>query len=307
MTKWTFYTSPAEFLAAAESALQADPAGAAIIVSNAMKVSEAITAGEPEPDFPRWFAVGVGAGVVPAIAMRTAPFKPHPLWVMPMSDAAARSLAEALVSREESVAGVNGAAPAATVLAHRLAELVGGVVEEHVRLRQWEVSRILESPRRNSDPGKARLARQSDIDQLVVWWLAFKAEADEQAGRVPDEKETDERQQAVAAISRRLTFDGLWIWEHDGEPTSMVGHTLPANGMVNIAPVYTPPDRRGKGYAEALTATVASQLLASGQRVVLYTDQANPVSNAVYQRIGFQPLSDSVEMRLSPPLEPVNP
>ena len=29
------------------------------------------------------------------------------------------------------------------------------------------------------------------------------------------------------------------------------------------------------------------------QHVVLFTDLANPVSNAIYQRIGFQPVRDS--------------
>ena len=35
------------------------------------------------------------------------------------------------------------------------------------------------------------------------------------------------------------------------------------------------------------------------EQVVLFTDLANPVSNAIYQRIGFEPVSDWVTIAFS--------
>ncbi|MDT5327157.1 MAG: hypothetical protein QOF25_4309 [Mycobacterium sp.] len=35
------------------------------------------------------------------------------------------------------------------------------------------------------------------------------------------------------------------------------------------------------------------------EQVVLFTDLANPVSNAIYQRFGFEPVSDWVTIALS--------
>ena len=55
--------------------------------------------------------VGGAAGRrrVVGVAMRTAPFAPYPLFVLPMPDAAAVALARALHDRGEPVGGVNGA------------------------------------------------------------------------------------------------------------------------------------------------------------------------------------------------------
>jgi predicted GNAT family acetyltransferase len=35
--------------------------------------------------------------------------------------------------------------------------------------------------------------------------------------------------------------------------------------------------------------------------VALFTDLANPTSNAIYQQIGFEPVSDSKVVRFVPP------
>ena len=76
----------------------------------------------------------------------------------------------------------------------------------------------------------------------------------------------------------------------------MVGYTAPVVGVSRIGPVYTPPEHRGKGYAEALTYVVSQDLLARNLRVVLHTDQANPTSNALYQRLGYVPVMDRMTL-----------
>jgi predicted GNAT family acetyltransferase len=65
------------------------------------------------------------------------------------------------------------------------------------------------------------------------------------------------------------------------------------SGM-RVSWVYTPPEQRGHGYASALVAALTEQLLAAGNRCCfLYTDLANPTSNGIYQRIGYQPVCDA--------------
>jgi predicted GNAT family acetyltransferase len=64
-------------------------------------------------------------------------------------------------------------------------------------------------------------------------------------------------------------------------------------GMVRIAPVYTPPEHRCCGYGAAATAAVSQTAVDAGaQEVVVFTDLANPASNTIHQRIGYQPLDD---------------
>jgi predicted GNAT family acetyltransferase len=57
--------------------------------------------------------------------------------------------------------------------------------------------------------------------------------------------------------------------------------------------VYTPPERRGVGFASNLVAAAAQQQLDGGRSFVfLFTDRANSTSNHVYEAIGFEPVSD---------------
>jgi uncharacterized protein len=66
---------------------------------------------------------------------------------------------------------------------------------------------------------------------------------------------------------------------------------------VRIGPVYTPPELRGRGYATSLAAEVSRRRLAAGRRFCfLYTDLANPTSNAIYERIGYRRVCESAEI-----------
>lgn len=79
-----------------------------------------------------------------------------------------------------------------------------------------------------------------------------------------------------------------WLWEVDGTPVSLVNGRGTTPVSSRLGPVYTPPPLRGRGYASALTAHVASVHLEEGDtRVTLFTDETNPTSNAVYARVGF--------------------
>ena len=86
---------------------------------------------------------------------------------------------------------------------------------------------------------------------------------------------------------------GIVFWEDGGAVVSMAGFGgLTPNG-IRIGPVYTPPELRGRGYASALTAELTQRLLDGGRRFCfLFTDLANPTSNSIYQRIGYEAVSD---------------
>jgi predicted GNAT family acetyltransferase len=72
--------------------------------------------------------------------------------------------------------------------------------------------------------------------------------------------------------------------------------------MVRIGPVYTPPEFRGAGYASAVTAELSLRALEAGAaEVLLYTDLDNPVSNSIYQRIGYRAVEDRVVLAFTVP------
>ena len=73
----------------------------------------------------------------------------------------------------------------------------------------------------------------------------------------------------------------------------MAGSARPTRRAIAVNAVYTPPEWRRHGYATACVAELSGLLLRRGfEMCVLYTDLANPTSNAVYTRIGYQPVRD---------------
>jgi predicted GNAT family acetyltransferase len=134
-----------------------------------------------------------------------------------------------------------------------------------------------------SPAGAARTARLGDRPLLLEWLQAFRAEVNDLVNS------------GSAAVDDRLSYGGFLLWEVDGIAVSLAGVSRIVAEMARVGPVYTPPGLRGRGYAGAVTAAVSRAALAAGAReVVLFTDLANPTSNALYQRIGYRPVSDRV-------------
>jgi predicted GNAT family acetyltransferase len=65
---------------------------------------------------------------------------------------------------------------------------------------------------------------------------------------------------------------------------------------MTVGYVYTPPELRGRGYATSCVAELSRNILQNGKEFcMLYTDLANPTSNSIYRKIGYEEVYDSVE------------
>jgi predicted GNAT family acetyltransferase len=145
--------------------------------------------------------------------------------------------------------------------------------------------------------GIARVAMPGDRDLLRGWLRAFADEA------LPPEHPRDDARMDLD-IDLRLVEQGgaYWLWE-DGVPVSMSGHGVVPGVGSRIGPVYTPPPHRGQGYATRLVAEHSAARLAAGDAACfLFTDLANPTSNAIYARIGYTKVCEAVmyAFRLDP-------
>ncbi len=135
--------------------------------------------------------------------------------------------------------------------------------------------------------GSGRLATEDDVELLGAWRKAFVREAVPEA---PDLGSTDAMRDSL-----RLG-NGHVLWEIDGTPVAWAVGSLPQVGMTRVGPVYTPPEHRKHGYGAAVSAMVSQWALDQGAtEVLLFADLTNPVSNSIYQRIGYQPLDDWAE------------
>lgn len=85
----------------------------------------------------------------------------------------------------------------------------------------------------------------------------------------------------------------------------MAGYSGPTPSGIRVAPVYTPPQERGRGYATALVADLSRLLLQSGRRsCFLFTDLDNRTTNHIYPEIGYRPVADMTQWRFRSPRPP---
>jgi GNAT superfamily N-acetyltransferase len=300
-----FLDDPAAFLEVAGPLLAADPVLASVIATVTARAARELATGrdswaEVGAPFDRWWAVVRDAsGEVVSAAMRTAPFAPHPPYVLAMPDEAARMLARALHERGEWLGGCNGALPAAAVVAAETAALCGGVARTAEHMRLWEATEV-ELPA--VPDGRLRRAAEADASLVLDWYTRFDAEADEQAGREPDPSAGAHDTLDGALV--RIREGVVWLWElPGGEVAHLTSRSLPSYGVSRIGPVYTPKQHRGRGLASYVVGELTRSGLEAGDRMCLFTDQANPVSNRIYERLGYRPVVDTVAMEVSGPEE----
>src|SRR4029079_1190512 len=103
--------------------------------------------------------------------------------------------------------------------------------------------------------GAARLATASDADWVSEAQHDFIMEV-----RLPDDAA-----RLRALIPRRIEQGQIWIWE-DAGAVAFAGWTHATPDAARIAPVYTPPEARGHGYATALVADLSQALLDQGRQ-----------------------------------------
>jgi uncharacterized protein len=239
--------------------------------------STLIAAPDAYPEARLWTVEG---GPVFAAAVMTPPF--NIVVAQPLEDAALAFLAESLRERAVTLPGVTGALPEAAVFAASW----GG--RRRLRMSQGiYAARTVRPPAGVS--GAPRAATAVDRELVLEWLRAFQAEAlGEDAPHVELEP----------AVDRRLAGDdaGFVVWEDGGEPVSICGYGGRTPHGTRIGPVYTPPERRRRGYGSAVTAHVTKEQLDGGlDHCFLYTDLTNPTSNRIYMQIGYERVCDSAE------------
>lgn len=246
-----------------------------LTVVETLRAGGARTYGERVP----WFGVLEEDGQVRAACFRT---PPHRLTVTPLTTGQADSLAAHLAGLGRPLPGVGAVRETADAFAEAWRRRTGATVGPHAHgKRLYRLGTL--TPPRPVPAGRARIAGEADRGLLARWFGEFHEAIGEPAVR-----------DAAAWTDARLAYGGLALWEApDGTPLAMAGVSPLLAGMIRVAPVYTPAPLRRRGYAGAVTAAVSRTALDRGaDQVLLFTDLANPTSNALYQRLGYRPAAD---------------
>jgi GNAT superfamily N-acetyltransferase len=205
----------------------------------------------------------------------------HRLTLTSLSTEQADALAAHLAGLGHSLSGVTADRDTATAFAGAWQRHTGAAPERDWWGRLYRLGTL--TPPEPFPAGRGRLVGERDHEHLMRWCRQFAADVGEAVCI-----------DTASWAGTRFAEKSYTFWETpDGTPVSMAGVNPMVAGQVRVDPVYTPAHLRGRGYAAAVTVEVTRAALAAGARhVVLFTNPANPTSNALYQRIGYVPVTD---------------
>jgi uncharacterized protein len=291
-TKWLNELSPLLLANEAENNLLLGLAGRAI------EQPEAFPATEYAPGVRLWGVfdgdAAVGAALLTAVN----------LVLSRQPEEALVALADSMLQSQAAVPGVVGPDEVPGRFAAIWAGRIGGVPRLRMRQRIHACSEVVWHQRA---AGEFRAATEDDAELLAEWSVAF----------VREVNSSPSPEDPLSAVRRVIAAQRLFVWTLADQIVSCAAAARPTKSGIAINLVYTPPEQRGRGFATSCVAELTSLLLApprasqpgvhpgnpshrhaghpdGGRRFCcLYTDLANPVSNAIYARIGYTPLCDS--------------
>ena len=269
-----------QFLRAVGPALEPNEAEHHLLLG----VATALRGSPPSPENAPFFAAVTDAAGL-ALAALMAPSRPFARPLLLASDrdditTALEPLWDAMTAGGHAPRRVLGTTRHAESFAAGWQRRTGCATRLHMRQRLHMLTSVREVP---APPGVLRTAGPPDVQLVGDWMTAFAHEALGETLSADDARATAERRVAAGEVY-------LWV---DEVPRSMAARARPTARGIAVNAVYTPPECRGRGYATACVARLSVQLLDEGREFcVLYTDLANPTSNAIYARIGYRGVRD---------------
>lgn len=280
------YPQAAEFAALVQPFLEQDEIANNLILGATLRLQ---ARGRSSRRHPPFLATAADGDRLVAAALMTPPRR---LWLAcPDADPIPlRLLAQVLQASKIAVPGVSAPTPVAEEMARQWQRLTGSRYELLMKQRLL----VLHAVTPPTWPhGRFRPARMEDIDLLARWIHAFQSEA------LPHETADFQTAQLIAA--NLLQAGSLFLWDDKG-PVSMAAQARPTRRGSAINLVYTPPEKRGQGYASACVAGLSQHILHNGfEFCTLFTDQTNPTSNHIYQAVGYRPVAEFSDLHFEPP------
>lgn len=201
------------------------------------------------------------------------------------NDEALNLLVDKLIEENISVPGITSE----NNLAQRFASLYTKKMDMNYEVfKNMRIYELREVNKKIPLVGKIRNAKPEDIFYIPYWYNAFISDCKMHGQSIADD---------FVAIERAISRGMLFILEDNGIPVSMASATREVITGRSVGMVYTPPFYRGRGYASFCVAQVSQLVLDMGYKYVsLFTDLANPISNSIYQKIGYKPICDYQEI-----------
>ena len=144
----------------------------------------------------------------------------------------------------------------------------------------------LETPGKASDTAfQVKPAKDIETELLFDWFKAYELEA---FGR--SESEAHDAH-ITARVDLVKSGEVTWVLQKGGVPVALSGFNATLPKIVQVGPVWTPPEHRNNGYARILVAKTLEAARQTGTKhSVLFTD--SPAAAKAYQAIGYKRMGD---------------
>lgn len=126
-------------------------------------------------------------------------------------------------------------------------------------------------------------ATEADVEEIVLLNKGF----DEDVCFPYDEQKVRERVQRDISQYAVIRKEGKII------SLAKYAKRTPINYCVSM--VYTVPQYRNQGYSRKVVSTITQKILDEGRVAYLFVDETNPISNGLYQKIGYFYISPQYE------------
>jgi predicted GNAT family acetyltransferase len=283
--KIKFFSDAGEFLERVQPFLLRREAEHCLILG----LLDGLRSGEQWGAAPPLMALVEDRAEVAAVALMTPPHNLILSWTA--DDSAIEAIAEELHAKGLAIPGVNSSAEIARKFALVWSQLSGRSFRIQRAQRIYQLSRVINQARA---AGRLRGPDEADDGLVGRWRAAFSIDVEGM-----DREEAEKNAALPMPKSRSLV-----LWDVGGAAVSMAGFSGRTPNGIRVGPVYTPPENRGKGFAGACVAALSQKLLDEGRKFCfLYTDLANPTSNHLYQKIGYEPVTDATVYSFSKKVE----
>ncbi|NIY74672.1 GNAT family N-acetyltransferase [Thalassospira sp. HF15] len=180
------------------------------------------------------------------------------------------------------VAGVFGSAdPAQDVVGQLGLEDAGFAINASDVLYELDLSHLIVPQNARADDFQMVDAEKIERNTLLRWLRAYEIEA------LGAEDTPGLDSKIASRLVQALDARCMWGLIVDGKPVSLSGFNATLPDMVQVGPVWTPPEERSKGYARILVAKTLLAVRARGvKRAILSTD--SEAAAKAYEALGFQ-------------------
>ena len=268
------------FLGVARAALERQEAANGLMLGLALRlIHEPNAYGSRLP----YYATVEGATGLQVAALMTPPYKLQILAEENPQRTRLELVAEALLHGGWPVPGVMARQTTAEAFASLWRDRTAASYQMGMRQRIYELRQVVHP---HYPAGEFRPAAIEELELARQWARGF---YDDCFG-------DGQYERTVATVEQKIKNGTLFLWV-DGVPRSMAGRARPTPHGEAIGFVYTPPSERRKGYASAVVAQLSQRILDDGRQFcTLYTDLSNPTSNSIYQKVGYTPIADVVDI-----------